>query len=89
MSIDQSHWLGAALTVATLLLPVPAFAQQTATTVTPGAPTGAATKSGYTAGAVLEGGDSVTDDLAQDDLALGSVLRFRRFEQFFDPLSPG
>ena len=79
--MDRSPWLRAALAAATLILPAPASAEQTATT-----PTGAEpTKSGYTQGASLEGADSVTEDLAQDDLALGSVLRFPRVEQFFDP----
>lgn len=43
------------------------------------------TLSGYTEGSSLEGGDSVTDDLAQDDRDVGSVLRFPRFEAFFEP----
>ena len=90
MSIDQSQWFAAALAAATLVLAVPALAQQTATPAIPGAPTGAEpTKSGYTQGAALEGGDSVTEDLAHDDLALGSVLRFPRFERVFAPWFEG
>ncbi len=63
-----------ALAAAILILPVPAFAQQSAPT-----------RSGFTAGDSMEGGDSVTEDLAEDDLRLGSVWRFRRLEQLFVP----
>ena len=45
----------------------------------------APTKSGYTQGASLETGDSVTEDLELDDIDVGSVLRFPRFEKFFEP----
>lgn len=43
------------------------------------------TKSGYTSGNSLEGGDSVTEDLAQDDIDVGSVLSFPRIDKFFAP----
>lgn len=33
----------------------------------------------------LEGGDSVTEDLALDDMDAGSVLSFPKIERFFDP----
>lgn len=42
-------------------------------------------KSGYKQGDSLEGGDSVTQDLAQDDVDVGAVLSFPRVDQFFAP----
>ena len=89
--MDRYTRIGAALAAAILVLPPPAFAQQSESAEAPGAASAvetegsAPTKSGYTAGASLEGGDSVTEDLAQDDLAVGSVLHFPRVEQFFAP----
>ena len=75
----------AALAAAALLAPLSTPAQPTAAD-DPGAVVGAhPTRSGYTQEAALEGGDSVTEDLSQDDVPLGSVLRFPRFERFFDP----
>ena len=66
------------------MLPLAVFAQQSGTTASTGAALSAPTKSGYTDSGSLEGGDSVTEDLTQDDLNLGSVLRFPRFEEFFE-----
>ena len=86
MSVDRSRWLAAALAAAVWALALPALAENAATPATADEPSAAEpTKSGYTTGATLEGGDSVTEDLSQDDLALGSVLRFPRFEKFFEP----
>ena len=68
---------------AALIMHLPAFAQQDDTTVDPSK--SVPTKSGFTESSSLEMGDSVTDDLAQDDRDLGSVLRFPRFERFFQP----
>ena len=42
-----------------------------------------ATKSGYTLGGSLEDRDSVTGDLAQDDIDVGALFRSKRFEKFF------
>jgi len=84
--MDRYRWLGAALIAATMALSLPAVAKQTGTTASAdAAKTPGATKSGYTDANTTEGGDSVTRDLAEDDLALGSVLRFPRVERFFDP----
>ena len=41
------------------------------------------TLSGYSQASGLESGDSVTEDLAEDDRNLGSVLRFPRAQKFF------
>ena len=43
------------------------------------------TKSGYEQVPSLEGGDSVTQDLAQDDVKVGAVLRAGPIKEFFDP----
>ena len=72
-------FLGCALLISCLILTNPATAQNANSTES------APTRSGYTEGAHLEGGDSVTDDLAQDDKDLGSVLTFPRIERFFRP----
>ena len=75
------------LTLGFLLLTTVAFAQQSSSS---SAETGRTlTKSGYDTGGSLEGGDSVTEDLARDDVAVGSVLRFPRFERFFQPWFDG
>ena len=59
-------------------LALPAAAQQSASTPD--------TYSGYGSNSRgLEGGDSVSEDLALDDEDVGSVLSFPRIEQFFDP----
>ncbi len=66
----------------TLAQPTPAPAPSATATL---AAATVATHSGFTEGPSLEGGDSVTADLAQDDQAVGSVLRFERAESFFQP----
>jgi porin len=43
------------------------------------------TLSGFSAGAGLETGDSVTADLAADDVDVGGVLTFPRVKNFFEP----
>lgn len=43
------------------------------------------TLSGYPEASGMEMGDSVTEDLAQDDRDLGGVLSFPRVEKFFQP----
>ena len=43
------------------------------------------TLSGYSQASGLESGDSVTEDLAEDDRNLGSVLRFPCAQKFFQP----
>lgn len=84
--MNKYIWPGAVLFVASLILSMPTFAQQTDDTATTTETTASTpTKSGYTEGGTLEGGDSVTQDLAADDQDLGSVLRFPRFENFFAP----
>ena len=68
-----------ALILTLIILTEPATAQNASSTET------APTRSGFTEGAQLEGGDSVTEDLARDDKDLGSVLTFPRIDQFFKP----
>ena len=70
------HWLAAPVLAFALVLP--AAGQES--TPSP------ATYSGYDSNSKsLEGGDSVTEDLALDDEDVGSVLSFPKFERFFDP----
>lgn len=72
MTLRFFRFLVAAVSVAVLTSPVAASAQ-------------APTKSGYEEGASLEGGDSVTGDLAQDDVSVGAVLHFPGFERALQP----
>ncbi len=86
MRIDKCRRHATALAAAILILPVPVFAQQSnAAATAAGSEESAPTNSGYTVGDSLEGGDSIMEDLAQDDLDLGSMVSFPRMEQFFDP----
>ncbi|MDJ0957432.1 MAG: carbohydrate porin [Arenicellales bacterium] len=84
MKADRLTPFCLAIALVILVLPLPAFAQQSDTVVaeTEGS---APTKSGFTEGPSLEMGDSVTEDLAVDDVDVGAVLRFPRFENFFQP----
>jgi len=77
-----------------MLLPTSLFAQDSDTSTSDAPPppeetSSPPTRSGFTEGDNLEGGDSVTNDLAQDDKDLGSVLTFPRIDKFFKPWFDG
>ena len=88
--------LTATLFAGSLALPGLALAQQSdsptsgsvgaSPATTAGAPP---TRSGFGPTLSLEAGDSVTEDLSQDDIDTGAVLTFPRFTEFFAPWFDG
>lgn len=67
MTMCLKVWVGTSLLLAEAALQARAWAQES--------PPADATKSGYTDTATVEGAGSVVDDLARDDLKVGSVFR--------------
>ncbi len=69
--------VGTSLLLAEAALQVPAWAQESQGSDS--------TKSGYTDTAVGEGAGSVVDDLARDDLKVGSVFRVPGLDGVLEP----
>lgn len=96
MKVDSCVLRAVTLAVVILIVPLPGFSQQSDSTASstssavPATQTDAPpSKSGYTHADHLEGGDSVTLDLAQDDVKVGAAFNVQSIQNFFKPWFDG